>query len=384
MGKTKENIKKVVSVVIPIYNAVHYLEQCLDSVLGQSLNGIDVILVDDGSTDGSGEICDQYADLDSRVHVIHQKNCGTVVARRVGIEAAKGKYVGFVDADDTIDAEMFSFMLDVIERTRSDFIQIEANTEKSFQSVDEVIEIDETNRQQVINECLYGQLGISSNLWSKLFRVELLNDVFRKIPEEQYYGEDLLCLLHYLNASNRVYLCSQEFYHYRTLEGTVSRKSWEQMCIESTGLYLEIRKTLESYGEWEECKEGAKSYYRALLIDYLKKGFQDKDAVERYRFTKIPQIQGRRVVLYGAGKVGSDFYKQIVCNEKKQILAWVDKNPVGTVVQSPECLRELEYDLILIAVLKKEVADEIRDFLLRSGLCDDSDKIIWKEPERLW
>ena len=94
---------KTVSVIVPIYNVEPYLRECLDRVCGQAYENMQIILIDDGSTDGSGLICDQYAEKDNRVTVVHQKNRGLVAARKKGIELATGKYITFVDGDDWID-----------------------------------------------------------------------------------------------------------------------------------------------------------------------------------------------------------------------------------------------------------------------------------------
>ncbi|MCB8516908.1 glycosyltransferase, partial [Enterococcus durans] len=96
-----------ISIIVPIYNVEQYLRKCVDSILAQTFTDFEVILVDDGSPDNSGAICDEYAKLDSRVRVIHKENGGLSDARNAGIEIAKGKYLGFVDSDDFIDKDMY-------------------------------------------------------------------------------------------------------------------------------------------------------------------------------------------------------------------------------------------------------------------------------------
>lgn len=101
----------LVSVIVPVYNVEEYLEECVDSILKQTYKRLEIILVDDGSTDGCPEICDVYAEKDMRVKVIHQQNAGAANARKRGIMAATAEYVCFVDADDTVDAGMIQFSL---------------------------------------------------------------------------------------------------------------------------------------------------------------------------------------------------------------------------------------------------------------------------------
>lgn len=121
-------MNRKLSVIVPIYNAEKYLERCMDSILAQDEKNIEVILVDDGSTDGSPRICDRYGQEYEYVVVIHQANSGVSAARNLGIECAKGDYIGFVDADDWIEPNMFSRLLEEAEKTNSDIAMCDATT----------------------------------------------------------------------------------------------------------------------------------------------------------------------------------------------------------------------------------------------------------------
>lgn len=116
------------SVIIPIYNGETYLQKCVESVQNQTLRELEIILVNDGSTDRSAEICDALRASDARIRVIHQENAGVSVARNVGIAAATGEYLGFVDADDSIAPEMYATMLQTAEETGSDIVMCDAVT----------------------------------------------------------------------------------------------------------------------------------------------------------------------------------------------------------------------------------------------------------------
>lgn len=97
----------LISIIVPVYNVESYLEQCIDSILAQSYKNLEIILVDDGSTDRSGDICDRYAEKDSRIHVVHKANGGLSSARNAGLKICHGDYLGFVDSDDYIDPDMY-------------------------------------------------------------------------------------------------------------------------------------------------------------------------------------------------------------------------------------------------------------------------------------
>ena len=117
-----------VSILIPVYNEEVYLPRCLDSIVGQTLQSWELLLVDDGSTDRSGSICDSYAARDSRIRVIHQENAGISAARNAGLAAAAGKYIGFVDSDDWIAPEMFQRLLTIAGETDCPLVMCDART----------------------------------------------------------------------------------------------------------------------------------------------------------------------------------------------------------------------------------------------------------------
>ena len=105
----------LISVIVPVYKVEKYLDRCLESVVGQSFQDLEIILVDDGSTDRSGVICDRWAREDERFIVIHQKNSGAGAARNVGLRVSRGKFIGFVDSDDWIDLHMYQILFETFE-----------------------------------------------------------------------------------------------------------------------------------------------------------------------------------------------------------------------------------------------------------------------------
>jgi len=116
-------MREIISVVIPVYNVEAYLRQCLDSVLSQSYSDLQVIVIDDGSTDKSGAICDEYAEKDSRILVIHQKNGGAAAAKNAGLRAATGTYLSFLDSDDYLEPGAYEYMVDTLRSNRAEVIQ---------------------------------------------------------------------------------------------------------------------------------------------------------------------------------------------------------------------------------------------------------------------
>ena len=111
-----------ISIVVPIYNVEKYVKKCIESLIKQTYKNIEIILVDDGSTDSSAEIIDEYANKDSRIIAIHQKNKGVSSARNTGLKAARGEYIGFVDPDDYVDCQMYEVMVNKLQASLADLV----------------------------------------------------------------------------------------------------------------------------------------------------------------------------------------------------------------------------------------------------------------------
>ena len=112
--------KELISIIVPVYNVEKYLKKCVDSIVNQTYKNLEIILVDDGATDNSGKICDELVELDNRIKVYHKKNGGLSDARNYGVERATGDYIGFVDSDDYIDAEMYEKLYEAIKKENVD------------------------------------------------------------------------------------------------------------------------------------------------------------------------------------------------------------------------------------------------------------------------
>ena len=148
-----------VSVIVPVYNTEKYLAQCVDSILAQTLRDIEVILVDDGSTDNSPAICDSYKSRDERIKVIHQQNKGLSAARNAGIRIASGKYIAFVDSDDFVDCKMYECMLHLAESENvplvicTGFYYSDKDTNRI--SKKSSCEVERTSSEELVNKWLW-------------------------------------------------------------------------------------------------------------------------------------------------------------------------------------------------------------------------------------
>lgn len=218
-----------VSIIVPVYNAEKYLRECVESVLGQTLSDIELILVDDGSTDGSPALCDRYAVQDHRVKVIHKPNGRAASARNAGLRAASGEYVAFVDADDWISPDMYEKMLQTnADVTLCDYVRFQG--EKQFPFTHPNIAAGFYNKAQ-IREKIYPHLvmdGIEYPITISNCVLLIEREIIAKnhllyredirISEDAPFGSEVLYC-----ADSFAYLKGERLYHYRMTEGSASR-----------------------------------------------------------------------------------------------------------------------------------------------------------------
>lgn len=223
-----------VSVIVPVYNAEQYLAECVDSILAQTLRDIEVILVDDGSTDSSPAMCDAYAEKDCRVKVIHKANGRAASARNAGMKIAQGEYIAFVDSDDWIEPDMYEKMLATgADVCLCDYVRFKGEQEFPFTQPN--IRTGFYDKEQIRNE-IYPHLvmdgiefPITISNWAMLIKRAIIVEnhlSYREdilISEDAPFGSEVLYC-----ASSFAYLKGLQFYHYRITEGSASKtyKPW--------------------------------------------------------------------------------------------------------------------------------------------------------------
>ena len=208
---------QTISVIIPVYNVKEYLDTCLDSVKAQTYSELEVILVDDGSVDGSAELCDRYAMQDSRFRVIHQENAGASKARNRGIEEATGNYIAFLDSDDWLEPDAYETLQHLLERENADvafglgerMYRRELNEEPDGETV--VLTGKEILDTYILDEVRHPHM--QKALWDKLYRREIIGEL--RLPEEIVTGEDGVFNTKVFCRAGKVAFVSQIIYHYR-------------------------------------------------------------------------------------------------------------------------------------------------------------------------
>lgn len=209
------NCEALISVIIPIYNVEHYLEKCVYSIRNQTYRNLEIILVDDGSTDNSGRMCDAYAVEDSRIKVIHKTNGGLSSARNAGLKIASGNYIGFVDSDDYVDNDMYQELYDKCRKYDLDLItaRFVENINGEDQKLNTTNEFHIFDGEQMIELNLWGDSHyvVTNSACVRLYRSEIVYNL--KFPEGKKY-EDICFSTNVFLKAKRCGYYDRIFYHY--------------------------------------------------------------------------------------------------------------------------------------------------------------------------
>lgn len=222
-------MNELISIIVPVYNVEKYLDKCVVSIINQTYKNIEVILVDDGSKDSSGKLCDELEKIDKRIKVIHKKNGGLSDARNAGIKVAKGQYIGFVDSDDFIENDMFEILYKLNKKYNSDISIVsfyEIYNEKVI-GVRKSKEEQELTKIEAIKELLI-DTKIQSYAWNKLFKRELFDGI--EFPTNKNF-EDIATTLLLFEKANKVVLYENPKYYYvrrdNSIIGTRNYKTYK-------------------------------------------------------------------------------------------------------------------------------------------------------------
>lgn len=239
----------LVSVIVPVYNTKPYLEACVSSLAAQTHRNLQIILVDDGSTDGSGAICDDFARRDQRITVIHQRNAGVSAARNAGLWLASGDYLTFVDSDDTLVPHAVETALSALLDNDADMVtygwqKIYTEDHRSESCSDEFAictDIPFSIREMLMHYCAYG----GGYPWNKLWRKDsiLFGDRMPTFDPELYYFEDLEWVIRMMLHIRKLVVCSECLYHYRIHSDSVTHRP-EQAERRELGYHRSIERII--------------------------------------------------------------------------------------------------------------------------------------------
>ena len=275
--------KDKVSIIVPVYNVEKYIEKCLKSLISQSYKNIEIILIDDGSKDNSGKICDTYKRKDSRIKVIHKENAGVSEARNLGIQKATGRYLCFVDADDFVMNDYIEYMHQLIVKESSD-IAVCTKMFSNFneeQSSDEMIEV--LDRENAIIRILNYRMPIG--VYSRIFKKDLIKDDGIKFLKDIYMGEGFNFNVACFQKAKKVIISNYKVYYYRRDNTTSATSDFSikkcenslyAMKVMNNNLLIRTNRVINSwkYAVWRTYSDA---------FDYMCLGNGKKENIEKFK-----------------------------------------------------------------------------------------------------
>ena len=254
--------KPLISIIIPVYKVEKYLEKCIKSVLDQTYKNLQIILVDDGSPDNCGNICDNYAKIDNRIEVIHKANGGLSEARNVGLKVARGEYIGFVDSDDYVSNEMFENLYNTLISNDVDvsicnFYTV-INNKNIIKNADNGVEI--YNKLEILKEILLDK-KIQSYAWNKLYKRELFKDIEYPVGKK---FEDIGTTFYILEKCNKIAVSGSPEYYYITRGDSIVNNNTEGTVIDYISLISDRYDYIDK--KYKELKKYNDFYITKTLI----------------------------------------------------------------------------------------------------------------------
>lgn len=292
------NYYPLISVVVPVYNVSLYLSECIESILHQTYKNLEIILVDDGSTDGSGQICDSFLKVDNRVKVFHKKNSGLGLTRNFGIQHAKGEYLSFVDSDDFAEPEMIEKLISAVNKSKAEliiggFTRVNQNGKVIFvKHYKSKVYIGEEIQNKLCPRILGGlpdkSDDIKASVWNNLYSSRFIKENnLSFVSERKYISEDIDWTLKCLSCAKKVEICSFSDYCYRTNNASLSQKYNAKKFELSTFFYSYISERIKELNLGAEAKLRFKKQF---LINIAACITQEKENDFKTAFSNIKNI----------------------------------------------------------------------------------------------
>lgn len=373
-------MEKSLCVIVPVYNVENYLKECVNSIINQTYSNLEIVLVDDGSTDSSGQLCDEFAAIDSRIKVIHQKNMGMIMARYNGIRTTECEYITFVDSDDWICLDTYETISKYMD---NGYDVIAYGITKYFDKNNQSCYLDDIDEgeyyKQDIIKNVYPKMiwniekqrfGFTPSLCNKIMKRDCIISALEKVKDLKCnYGEDSATLYPMmLNINTLAVVKTPCYYHRMRNSGDV------QQYITDTDFFIKTYKLYEYMkSEFSDDKNLLKQldYFYIYSVGLKRRVYKDFSQDGNYMFPFKKVEKNTCVVLYGAKIVGQTFYKQIIKSDYCKLVLWVDKNYKNfnnPEIQSVENIYKINYDYIVIAIASEAVALKVKEELIGRGI----------------
>ena len=325
----------LVSVIVPVYNVKQYLDRCLSSIVNQTYCNLEIILVDDGSTDGSAQICDVFQKRDCRIKVIHKKNGGLVSARKAGIQAVSGDYVAYVDSDDWVEPEMYEELVKQVIRSGADLItsglyrDYKDAAAEEFDGLPEGVYDSERIKKEILPAFMYTGVffkpGINVHVFNKLFRRELVLNNQLMVDDVIRVGEDAALVYPCILDAKKIVIMRKCFYHYCVRQDSIMGTGYQEELSGYKSIYGVIKNKIISYDFQEELLMKQLNYLMVYML-LLK----EPQAVIHVKDGFLIPFQNLRtkekIILYGGGKFGNAIHSFLTEESLCEIVLWVDQS----------------------------------------------------------
>lgn len=375
--------EQLVSIIIPIYGVELYLKQCIESVLNQKYQNLQIILVNDGSKDKCSEICDYYAIKDARIQIIHKQNEGLVNARKSGLAIAKGEFVTFVDGDDWVGENFIYNLIQPslkydIDFTIAGFIrEFYGKEDKILPKLPTGYYSSESLVNTIFPNAIYNgiffQHGISTYVWNKLFRISKLKQFLSLIDKNIVMGEDAALTYPYLFNCNSVYITNATDYYYRQRPNSIV-KSVPNLKLEYSQLSLlfnHLKKNLSNNLN-NDIQNQLKLYFYAQIL--IRSGGVINSDINTIPFPSIHNA--KNLVIFSSGSFGQHLISSLRKLNHYNIISWLDEDHIesqifGLEVNSIDHILNITFDLVVIASIDENYTNDAVNKLINLGISRD-------------
>ena len=309
-----ENNQILISIIIPVYNSEKYLERCIQSVLQQTHSNIEVILVDDGSTDRSGEICDTFCQKDSRIKVIHKENGGQAQARNRGLDLANGDYIGFMDNDDIIEPDMYEILLKnalcndvMISGCATMMVYQNGEHVNRFNKIESGIK---SGKELILNVLYQNQLSWGT-MWNKIFHKTLKEGLYFQEGKEL---EDYDVILRLFDKVERIYFEQNPMYHWYQYSSSQSKRGFHENKLTCLEMIDSLQQYFRKYAVLDKEILEALDYFEFIVRYRILNEMWKSDSPEVHKKMK-EQLQGIKKfvpIMLKSKKCNMTIYKYLI------------------------------------------------------------------------
>ena len=374
----------LISIIVPAYNVEKFIAKCIETIIEQTYTNFELILVNDGSNDKTGDICDSFAKIDLRIKVIHQDNKGLVNARKSGLGISSGKYVLYIDGDDYVEPDFCKLLIKETINFDADIVigGYIRNYRGRMKIVNNILpagryeneSIEKIWKKMIFTGDFFSH-GISTYSWGKLFKRDILIPIQMSIPSDITIGEDAACVYPFISKTSKMVITSASNYHYVQHQSSML-KSFSKVKSEIEKLSILFSFMLDffkGHKYFDFFYIQLKPYFLSQLMIRTGGLFKNSNA-EIFLLGNLVNLN-EKIAIYNSGTFGQQIFRRLN-DEKFENVTWIDEdadlcNQDQLPVHDPKILCSLGFDKIFIASLNPFYINRIQDEILKFGYTND-------------